>query len=97
MKQKPTLLAPAGGMRPLKTALRFGADAVYCGAKQYGLRAQAGNFDEEQLAQAVRLAHEAGAQLNLTLNIFASDDDLPGMVRKAKQAQESAGQDDPPW
>ena len=88
MKQKPTLLAPAGGMRPLKTALRFGADAVYCGAKQYGLRAQAGNFDEEQLAQAVRLAHEAGAQLNLTLNIFASDDDLPGMVRKAKQAQE---------
>lgn len=88
MKNMPTLLAPAGSMRPLMTALRFGADAVYCGAKQYGLRAQAGNFDEAQLAQAVQLAHAAGAKVNLTLNIFAFDGDLPGMVRAAKQAQE---------
>lgn len=89
MKRLPTLLAPAGSMRPLMTALRFGADAVYCGAKQYGLRAQATNFDEAQLAQAVQLAHAAGAQVNLTLNIFAFDGDLPGMVRAAKQAQET--------
>lgn len=89
MKNMPTLLAPAGSMRPLTTALRFGADAVYCGAKQYGLRAQAGNFDEAQLAQAVRLAHKAGAKVNLTLNIFAFDGDLPGMVRAARQAQET--------
>ncbi|MFR2020068.1 MAG: hypothetical protein ACLS6G_05955 [Christensenellales bacterium] len=41
MKTMPSLLAPAGNMRALQTALRFGADAVYCGAKQYGLRAQA--------------------------------------------------------
>lgn len=88
MKNMPTLLAPAGSMRPLMTALRFGADAVYCGAKQYGLRAQAGNFDEAQLAQAVQLAHAAGAKVNLTLNIFAFDGDLPGMVRAAQQAQE---------
>ena len=52
MKTMPSLLAPAGNMRALQTALRFGADAVYCGAKQYGLRAQAGNFDEKQLEQA---------------------------------------------
>ena len=39
MKTMPSLLAPAGNMRALQTALRFGADAVYCGAKQYGLRA----------------------------------------------------------
>lgn len=89
MKRLPTLLAPAGSMRPLMTALRFGAGAVYCGAKQYGLRAQATNFDEAQLAQAVQLAHAAGAQVNLTLNIFAFDGDLPGMVRAAKQAQET--------
>ena len=57
MKTMPSLLAPAGNMRALQTALRFGADAVYCGAKQYGLRAQAGNFDEKQLEQAVTLAH----------------------------------------
>ena len=88
MKNMPTLLAPAGSMRPLMTALRFGADAVYCGAKQYGLRAQAGNFDEAQLAQAVQRAHAAGAKVNLTLNIFAFDGDLPGMVRAAKQARE---------
>lgn len=56
MKTMPSLLAPADNMRALQTALRFGADAVYCGAKQYGLRAQAGNFDEKQLEQAVTLA-----------------------------------------
>ena len=88
MKNMPTLLAPAGSMRPFMTALRFGADAVYCGAKQYGLRAQANNFDEAQLAEAVRLAHEAGAKVNLTLNIFAFDGDIPGMVSMAKMARE---------
>ena len=88
MKSMPLLLAPAGSMRPLKTALHFGADAVYCGAKQYGLRAQAGNFEEEELAEAVCLAHAAGAQLYLTLNIFASDGDLPGMVRMAQTARD---------
>lgn len=88
MKNMPTLLAPAGSMRPFLTALRFGADAVYCGAKQYGLRAQANNFDESQLAEAVRLAHNAGAKVNLTLNIFAFDGDLDGMVRTAKMAQD---------
>lgn len=88
MNRIPALLAPAGGMRSLQTALRFGADAVYCGAKQYGLRAQAGNFDERQLEEAVRLVHGAGAKLNLTLNIFAFDGDLPGMVRAAQAARD---------
>ena len=88
MKQTPTLLAPAGSMRPFETALRFGADAVYCGAKQYGLRAQANNFDDKQLAQVVHMAHEKGAKVNLTLNIFAFDGDLDGMVRTARMAQE---------
>ena len=88
MKNMPTLLAPAGSMRPFLTALRFGADAVYCGAKQYGLRAQANNFDERELAQAVQLAHSAGAKVNLTLNIFAFDGDLDGMMRAAKAAHE---------
>ena len=87
MKTMPSLLAPAGGMRTLETALRFGADAVYLGATQYGLRAQAQNFDEAQLARAVELAHAKGAQVHLTLNIFAFDDDLPGMVRTAQMAQ----------
>ena len=88
MNSMPTLLAPAGGMRPFETAIRFGADAVYLGAKEYGLRAQASNFDERELEKAVRLAHAAGAQVHLTLNIFARDDDLPGMARAARMAQE---------
>jgi len=88
MKNMPSLLAPAGSMRTLETALRFGADAVYLGAKQYGLRAQAQNFDEAQLAHAVQLAHAKGAQVNLTLNIFAFDGDLPGMVRTAQMARD---------
>ena len=88
MNDIPALLAPAGGMRSLQAALRFGADAVYLGAKNYGLRAQAANFDDEQLAQAVRLAHASGAQVNLTLNIFARDGDLQGMLRTAHLARE---------
>jgi len=88
MKQMPSLLAPAGGMRALETALRFGADAVYLGARAYGLRAQADNFDDAQLARAVVLAHARGAQIHLTLNIFAFDGDLPGMARTARAAQE---------
>ena len=88
MKQMPSLLAPAGSMRALETALRFGADAVYLGAKQYGLRAQAQNFDEQQMARAVEMAHAKGAQVNLTLNIFAFDGDLAGMVRTAQAAHE---------
>lgn len=87
-KTVPALLAPAGGMRSLKTALRFGADAVYLGAKRYGLRSQADNFDEEELEQAVALAHACGAEIHLTLNRFARDGDLPGMARMARLAQE---------
>lgn len=89
MKTMPSLLAPAGNMRALQTALRFGADAPFIVApKQYGLRAQANNFDEKQLEEAVRLAHAAGAQVNLTLNIFAFDGDLDGMVRTAQRARD---------
>lgn len=88
MHTTPSLLAPAGSKRPLFAALRFGADAVYCGAKQYGLRAQAGNFGEAELEEAVGLAHAHGAKLYLTLNIFARDGDLAGMIRAAQHARE---------
>ena len=51
---RPELLAPAGTPAKLRTALHFGADAVYLGLKRYGLRSGAGNFTEEQLEEAVR-------------------------------------------
>ncbi len=49
--KKPKLLAPAGDMSRLKTAIDYGADAVYIGGKMFGLRANAGNFDLEEIAQ----------------------------------------------
>ena len=56
----PELLAPAGSMDSLRAALHFGADAVYGGMKKYGLRAFAGNFDPDELKEAVSLVHGAG-------------------------------------
>ena len=81
------LLCPAGSMIQLKTALHFGADAVYGGMKQYGLRAFAGNVSESELAEAVKLCHEKGKRFYLTLNIFPFDDQMEGLVACAKTAQ----------
>lgn len=84
----PELLAPAGGMEQLRAALRFGADAAYGGMKHYGLRAFAGNFDAQELAQAVELCHRQGKKFYVTMNIFPFDDQLPGFVEAARQAWE---------
>lgn len=82
----PELLAPAGGMPQLKAALRFGADAVYGALQSYGLRAFAGNFTEETLAEALRLCHENGKKFYITLNILPYDDEMQGFVDTAKKA-----------
>lgn len=84
----PELLCPAGNMDALRAALHFGADAVYGGMKQYGLRAFAGNFDEDALAQAVHLVHAKEKKFYLTMNVFPFDDQLPGFVQAAKRARE---------
>lgn len=86
MMKLPELLCPAGTMEALETALHFGADAVYGGMKHYGLRAFAGNFDEEQLKQAVALCHARGKRFYLTLNIFPFDDQMDGFVQAARYA-----------
>ena len=62
------LLVPAGDMDKLKTAVRFGADAVYLAGESFGLRARAGNFNVAQLCEARRLTAEAGVKVYLTLN-----------------------------
>ena len=67
-KKHPELLLPAGDMQKLKTAIRFGADAVYLGTADFGLRAHAGNFDIDQLRIARQLTRDAGVALYLTLN-----------------------------
>ena len=80
------LLAPAGGMRQLEAALRFGADAVYGGLPQYGLRAKADNFTWDELGRAVGLTHSLGRKFYLTMNLLPFDDDLPGFLEAARRA-----------
>ena len=73
------LLAPAGDLEKLKIAVLYGADAVYLGGRHFGLRAGAGNFTEEDLADGVRFAHEHGVRVYVTVNIFAHNRDLEGL------------------
>lgn len=70
------LLAPAGNMEKLKTAFHFGADAVYLAGKNYGLRAFADNFTDDEIAQAAAYAHSLGKKVYVTLNIFAKNSDF---------------------
>jgi putative protease len=81
----PELLAPAGNLNKLETALRYGADAVYCGVEQFSLRAQAGNLSLQELPHACEMAHSLGKRLYLTLNAFLR----PGEEAAAQKLLES--------
>ena len=76
MKKRPELLAPAGTMEKLQMALAYGADAAYLGGAQFGLRAFGGNFTNEEIRAAVRLAHDAGKKIYVTVNVFPHNNDL---------------------
>lgn len=73
---KAELLSPAGNMEKLNTALHFGADAVYFAGKNFGLRAYAGNFTDDEIAAAVKIVHNAKKRAYVTVNIFASNADF---------------------
>ena len=73
------LLAPAGNFEKLKTALHFGADAVYFSGKKFGLRAFAGNFTDEEILQAFKYLHSQGKKGYVTINIVANDEDFNGI------------------
>ena len=77
--QKPELLIPAGSLEVLKVAVDYGADAVYIGGKNYGLRAKAGNFTIEEMHEAADYVHAHGAKLYVTVNIFAHNEDIDGI------------------
>ncbi len=76
---KVELLAPAGDMEKLKTAIYFGADAVYFAGKNYGLRAFVSNFDENGIKEAVEFVHSKGKKCYVTLNVYARDNDFDGL------------------
>ena len=77
--RNPEILAPAGDLEKLKMAVIYGADAVYLAGKTFGMRAFAGNFDEKQMRQGIAFAHEHGARVYVTVNIFAGNDDIKAM------------------
>ncbi len=73
------LLAPAGDLARLKTAVRYGADAVYIGGKQFSLRSRAGNFSLEDIAEGVKFAEAHHANVHVTVNMLPHEDDLNGL------------------
>ena len=84
-KRAPELLVPAGSLDVLKTAVNYGADAVYIGGEAFGLRAKAKNFSFEDMAEGISYAHERGKRVFVTANILAHNDDLEEAGRYFKQ------------
>ena len=74
--KKPELLAPAGDFERLRMAVAYGADAVYLAGGDFGMRAFAGNFDPDELRQAVELCHTNGVKVHVTCNILPRNEDV---------------------
>jgi U32 family peptidase len=81
------LLAPAGNLEKMYYAANFGADAVYFGLKQFSLRGFADNFSLEEAEQGLAYLHERGKRGFLTLNIYPFEDEYPGILETAKNAE----------
>ena len=74
--KKPELLVPASSVEVLKTAVRYGADAVYIGGEVFGLRAKAKNFSLEEMKEGVEFAHRYNVKVYVTANILAHNSDI---------------------
>ncbi|MDD5435914.1 MAG: U32 family peptidase [Nitrospira sp.] len=85
----PELLAPAGDIEKLKTAIHYGADAVYFGDSRFSLRGRARNFFPEELISAVRYAHDLGVRAYVTVNIFPHNPDLAGIEEHIEVLKEA--------
>ena len=77
-RRKPELLVPASSLEVLKTAVIYGADAVYIGGEAFGLRAKAKNFSPEDMKRGIAFAHEHNVKVYVTANILAHNNDLEG-------------------
>lgn len=86
--RKTELLIPAGSLEVLKTAVIYGADAVYIGGEAFGLRAKAKNFTGTEIREGVAFAHEHGVKVYITANILAHNDDLPGVEAYFRELKE---------
>ena len=79
MARHPELLIPASSLEVLKTAVIFGADAVYIGGEAFGLRAKAKNFSLDEMREGIAFAHEHDVKVYVTANILAHNGDLAGV------------------
>lgn len=86
--RKPEILAPAGNLEKLKTAIDFGADAVYLGGSKLNLRAFADNFTNEEMIDGVKYAHARGSKVYVVLNVFPHNSDLVGLEEYLLQLNE---------
>lgn len=84
------LLVPASSLEVLKTAVIFGADAVYIGGEAFGLRAKAKNFSPEDMKAGITFAHERGVKVYVTANILAHNYDLDGARAYFRELKEIA-------
>lgn len=87
-RKKPELLVPASSLEVLKTAVRYGADAVYIGGEAFGLRAKAKNFSPQEMTAGIAFAHGAGVKVYVTANILAHNGDLDGARRYFAELKE---------
>ena len=88
--KKPELLAPAGDLEKLKIAVHYGADAVFIGGREFGLRSNAGNFSIAEMREAVEFANNYDAKIYVTTNIFAHNENMDGLAEYLMDI-ESAG------
>ncbi|KRU24137.1 peptidase U32 [Clostridium sporogenes] len=86
--KKPELLAPAGNLEKLKTAINFGADAVYLGGSRLNLRAFADNFTDDELQEGIKYAHDRGRKVHVTINVFPRNEDFNGLEEYLKKLYE---------
>ena len=86
--RKPELLIPASSLEVLKTAVVFGADAVYIGGEAFGLRAKAKNFSPDDMKEGIAFAHAHGVKVYVTANILAHNSDLEGAVAYFQELNE---------
>lgn len=88
MARYPELLIPASSLEVLKTAVLFGADAVYIGGEVFGLRAKAKNFSIEDIKEGIEFAHAHDVKVYVTANILAHNEDLPGVYEYFEELRE---------
>ena len=88
-RKKPEVLAPAGNLRGLKTAVDYGADAVYCGGKAFGMRSAPKNLSLEDFEDGSRYAHARGARVYVTCNVLPRNNEIEAMREYVGQLKDT--------